>query len=217
MQALSEQIDEGWSVKELWEKYENIAMHFNDLLIKLRTQALGAVAAISTLVGIFSGSGTDNKVRWELAAAVLLFLCFFWIAVWIIDFFYYNRLLIGAVDAILDLEKLSTTVLRIRTIDISSKIELAVDGKSPRFDKESWWKFWRRFWRCRGICAFYVIVFLALITAFFIAYWAWHNECRNPQPRHTDTTCGRVCAPQLSTPSASTPADTSGNDHRKEK
>jgi len=24
-----------WAIKELWEKYEEIAMHFNDLLIRL--------------------------------------------------------------------------------------------------------------------------------------------------------------------------------------
>src|SRR5664280_1831888 len=41
---------EGWPLKDVWEKYEDIAMHFNDLLIRLRTQALAAVAAISTLV-----------------------------------------------------------------------------------------------------------------------------------------------------------------------
>jgi hypothetical protein len=49
---------EEWSIKELWEKYEEIAMHFNDLLIRLRTQALGGVAALSAIVGIFGKSGT---------------------------------------------------------------------------------------------------------------------------------------------------------------
>jgi hypothetical protein len=40
-------------VQCLWEKYEDIAMHFNDLLIRLRTQSLAGVAALSALVGIF--------------------------------------------------------------------------------------------------------------------------------------------------------------------
>jgi hypothetical protein len=31
---------------------EDIAMHFNDLILKLRTAALGAVAALSTLVAL---------------------------------------------------------------------------------------------------------------------------------------------------------------------
>jgi len=47
---------DGFPTRELWEKYEDIAMHFNDLIIKLRTQALAGVVALSTLVG-FSQSG----------------------------------------------------------------------------------------------------------------------------------------------------------------
>src|ERR1019366_2632481 len=116
---------EGWPLKDVWEKYEDIAMHFNDLLIRLRTQALAAVAAISTLVTIFGKTGADPKLSWELAVLV------FWIAIWIIYFCYYNRLLIGAVAAILDIEALSKEAIYIRQIDISTKIERAVarEGK----------------------------------------------------------------------------------------
>ena len=39
-----------WPLFEVWVKYEEITMHFNDLLIKLRTQALAAVAALATIV-----------------------------------------------------------------------------------------------------------------------------------------------------------------------
>ena len=45
---------QGWPIRELWEKYEEITMHFNDLIIRLRTQALAGVAALSALVGIFA-------------------------------------------------------------------------------------------------------------------------------------------------------------------
>ncbi|WP_045057133.1 hypothetical protein [Aliterella atlantica] len=34
---------------QVWREYENIAMHFNELLIKLRVQALGAIAIIGTI------------------------------------------------------------------------------------------------------------------------------------------------------------------------
>jgi hypothetical protein len=81
---------EGWPLKDVWEKYEDIAMHFNDLLIRLRTQALAAVAAISTLVTIFGKTGADPKLSWELAALIFSLLAVFWIAIWIIDFCYYN-------------------------------------------------------------------------------------------------------------------------------
>jgi hypothetical protein len=36
-------------VFKLWSKYEDIAMHFNELLIKLRVQALGGVTISGTL------------------------------------------------------------------------------------------------------------------------------------------------------------------------
>ena len=48
-QKRTEPTNEGWPIYDLWTKYEDIAMHFNDLLIKLRTQALAAVAALTTL------------------------------------------------------------------------------------------------------------------------------------------------------------------------
>jgi hypothetical protein len=51
--------EEGWPVFEVWKKYEEITMHFNDLLMRLRTQALAAVAALATIVGIFSKAGAD--------------------------------------------------------------------------------------------------------------------------------------------------------------
>src|ERR1039458_745986 len=96
---------DGWAIKELWEKYEKIAMHFNDLLIRLRTQALGGVAALSTLVGLFAKTSAGVNTSWEIAAVFFLCVCFLWVAVWIIDFCYYNRLLLGAVVALVALEE----------------------------------------------------------------------------------------------------------------
>lgn len=150
---------EGWPLKDVWEKYEDIVMHFNDLLLRLRTQALAAVAAISTLVTIFAKTGADPKLSWELAALVFSLLAIFWIAIWIIDFCYYNRLLIGAVAAILDIETLSKNAMHIRQIDISTKIERAVarEGKRPPFN------WYRSFNLHFGTSAFYVLVFIALI------------------------------------------------------
>jgi hypothetical protein len=110
----------GWLIKDLWEKYEDVAMHFNDLLIRLRMQALGVVAALSTLVGIFTKA--ETSVTWEIAALVFAGLALFWIAIWVLDFSYYNRLLVGAVAAILELEKRSTTETQIKTINISTMI-----------------------------------------------------------------------------------------------
>jgi hypothetical protein len=60
--------EEGWPIFDVWDKYEAIAMHFNDLLIELRTQALAAVAALSTIIGIFSKSGGETQSTWQVVA-----------------------------------------------------------------------------------------------------------------------------------------------------
>jgi len=152
---------EGWAIQDLWKEYEKIAMHFNDLLIKLRMQALAAVAAISAVAGIFSKGGSIDEVRWGLAAAVFFFLSLFWVAIWAIDFLYYNRLLHGAVKAILDLEKLSKDKTHTRYINISTEIELAVFGAGQKPDHEMRK---RRRKLARGRWLFYIIVFLALLS-----------------------------------------------------
>jgi hypothetical protein len=55
-----------WTIHDLWAKYEDITMHFNDLLIRLRTQALAGVAALSTLVGIFTRTDKDGiHISWQ--------------------------------------------------------------------------------------------------------------------------------------------------------
>ncbi len=51
---------DGFPMFELWDKYEAITMHFNDLLMKLRTQALAGVAALSAVDGIFAKNESNN-------------------------------------------------------------------------------------------------------------------------------------------------------------
>jgi hypothetical protein len=46
----------------LWKEYEGVAMHFNELLIRLRTQALGGVAAISAITGFLSSTKEAQTV-----------------------------------------------------------------------------------------------------------------------------------------------------------
>ncbi len=61
-----------WEIQDLWGKYEDTAMHFNDLLIKLRIQALAGVAAISTLIGILTRTDALKETgNWEIAASHL--------------------------------------------------------------------------------------------------------------------------------------------------
>jgi hypothetical protein len=168
------EIRRGFAIRELWEKYEEIAMHFNDLIIRLRTQALAGVAALSTLVGVFAKADLGPfSYSWEIAGFVFLGLILFWIAIWILDFTYYNKLLIGAVVALVELETKSRTSNIALEINLSTRVEQSVrselvfpgGGLTGR----------QKFHVLKGRWAFYVIVLVALIAgASFSFYTYWH-------------------------------------------
>lgn len=158
-----------WDIFAVWKEYEKITMHFNDLLIKLRTQALGGVAALATVVTIFAKLNISNtKESWEVAALVFGGLALFWIAIWLLDFQYYNRLLTGAVVALVDIEKQSTQSSQTNTIQMSTTIENMVSGSHPPYPGRSHCE---RFQLGFGRWAFYVIVFITLIIGFGFSIW----------------------------------------------
>jgi hypothetical protein len=174
-----------WTVHDLWAKYEDIAMHFNDLLIRLRTQALAAVAAISTLVGIFTKTDpTSVHVSWEIATAVFIGLAAFWVAIWAIDRCYYNRLLIGAVIALRDIEAESQKAKPSLVIDLSTKIEQHVSRpfSDPR-------PFWQRFQSKIGVRAFYAIVLATILTG---AYYCYQKELSTRVTANSSQSAGAV-------------------------
>jgi hypothetical protein len=122
----------GFDLFTVWKQYEAIAMHFNDLLLKIRTQSLAAVAAFATLAGVLlRGDNITPQFRWGALTAVFVALCVFWIAIWILDFAYYNRLLLGAVKALVWIEKESTKTNTTSGIYISTLIEQAVAKRKP--------------------------------------------------------------------------------------
>jgi hypothetical protein len=134
----------------LWKEYEGVAMHFNDLIIRLRTQSLAAVAAFATIAGILTKNDATPASRWEVMSGAFGILSAFWVAIWVLDQFYYNKLLSGAVRAILDIEKESAGADRIDRIDLSTKIENHVQH-GPAF-------------RNLSQHLFYLIVLLVLLT-----------------------------------------------------
>lgn len=147
-----------FDIQDMWAKYEDIAMHFNDLLMRLRSQSLAGIAAISTLVGIFTREGIANvHLDWLVASAIFIGMALFWVAIGCLDFFYYNRLLLGAVAAIKQLE--DKTVSNALPINMSTLIEL--EFKKPMFRYV-----WPRFW---GVIAFYAIVFVAIIAGLWFS------------------------------------------------
>src|SRR5438093_1557838 len=125
-----------FSTFEVWKQYQVVAMHFNDLLMRLRSQSLAAVAGISAVTGVIIRAGIEPPMRWSALAAVFLFLSLFWLAIWILDFCYYNRLLVGAVDALIEIEKQSAAGNRLDQLVLSTRIEAVVaEGKKPESGK----------------------------------------------------------------------------------
>jgi purine-cytosine permease-like protein len=113
--------------QRLWEKYEEIAMHFNDLLMRIRMQSLAGITALSTLIGLFGGAASDDAfANWLIATALFGAMLFVWLAIFCLDYFYYSRLLNGAVAAILALEERTQQSLRIEQIDLSTHIDECV-------------------------------------------------------------------------------------------
>lgn len=152
------------NIVELWSKYEDIAMHFNDLLMRLRSQGLAGIAAVSTLVGVFAKEGgADIHTDWIIATGMFFAIAWFWVAIWFVDIFYYNRLLTGSVKALVELEAQSTASAIIE-IKMSRMIEeeFSLPVKLGRF---------------RGIHTFYGIVLAVIVTGFF---FGWHMLALNP-------------------------------------
>ncbi|MCH9011293.1 MAG: hypothetical protein IIC21_11760 [Chloroflexi bacterium] len=92
-------------VIELWFHYEEIAMHFNQLIIQYRLQLMGGAGAIGA-VAVFLIQSKDDEERRYLMRSVVSFIMFFLLlAAAFLDIFYYNKLLLGAVNALLEFEK----------------------------------------------------------------------------------------------------------------
>lgn len=146
---------------EVWKKYEEIAMHFNDLISRLRFQALAGVAGLSASIGLLADKlAGDGKTPESIASWAFGVLAILWVALFALDFFYYNRLLIGAVEEIQRLEKHSRRSDRVGMIAFSLSVTSAVDvpvlsGLTRRGQ--------------RGPLVFYGIVFVCLVVLAFMA------------------------------------------------
>ena len=92
---------------QVWLESEKIAVHFNEMLMQLRLRALAGISLLVTLAGLFSGE-TASEVNWGFLSWVLFILLFVWLAIFVIDKFYYQKLLSGAVEAIIEIENSTT-------------------------------------------------------------------------------------------------------------
>lgn len=57
-------------VLDLWKKYEDVAMHFNDLIMRWRLQAIGGLAGLVTVAGFIVGDAPSLTTRYR---AMLIF------------------------------------------------------------------------------------------------------------------------------------------------
>jgi hypothetical protein len=119
------------NIISLWSKYEDIAMHFNELILKIRTYAIGGLATAATIcIGI--AQATSNSLeRWITFQLIFACLSTIWLAIWIIDRAYYSKLLQGSVDEIIRLENEITTnqILPIKLL-LSSTIHTKLRSSS---------------------------------------------------------------------------------------
>jgi len=101
---------------QLWMKYEDTAMHFNDLIMRLRLQALSGIAVIFALASMATtfASGPITSEQMDMIFGTVIFLIFAWVAIAILDLFYYHTLLLGAVDALLEIEEGTAITLSTR-------------------------------------------------------------------------------------------------------
>jgi hypothetical protein len=134
---------------DLWWHYEEIAMHFNQLLMQFRLQVIGGAGALGTLAGyvISEKVGEQRQPEFRALAASGLGLLIATAAV--LDLAYYTRLLEGAVKALTDFEEAH------REIRMSLQIEDTV---------------------CHGLFgehAAYWAYGVMLTTVFLFAAWSW--------------------------------------------
>jgi hypothetical protein len=77
-----------------WERTINVQMHVNDLIIRFRSIVL---TAFVTLASVTVAVGTSIQISHFAREALLLFPAVLWLAAFGMDYFYYHRLLLGAV------------------------------------------------------------------------------------------------------------------------
>lgn len=168
----------------LWKEYESIAIHFNQLILSLRTQALGGVAAtVVLLVGLLAqrgGSESEQQTKekatsanWGALACAFLLLSLLWLALSVLDLKYYHKLLEGSVRGIIALEKNTTMFGENSTIALSHHIRYAVDPSADNTpDFEHMTKLtedFTHFEETEAVYWFYGIVLVTLLFCFAVS------------------------------------------------
>ncbi len=170
-------------LRELWAKYEDVAIHFNDLIMRLRTHALTGIAGVVTVAGLainFSGKSAP-VAEWTMVLFAIGFLTIAWFALWILDVFYYNKLLEGAVQALRELE---------------TATQKGQDDKTLKAVDDSIILSTRIFARAGNhlipINIFYSLVFVALLVGVLVAFLKMSTVVPQPSSNHLELKMDRV-------------------------
>jgi hypothetical protein len=103
---------------QLWYHYEEIAMHFNTLIMQYRLQVMGGFGAIGAVSSYLIGGKVEDEgrrawLRLTISAGLWCLLA----AAAALDVFYYKRLLRGAVDELLEFERVHAGIRMSTRID----------------------------------------------------------------------------------------------------
>jgi hypothetical protein len=150
---------------ELWAKGEDVAMHFNQLIMTFRLRALAALGVAGGVVGtvlLNEKSAQYTRFNYVAFAFAMFFIAVLWLAVAAIDILYYHRLLVGAVEDLLRLEKQSNGVIQLSTA-IAARAEQGLDS-AARF-------------------LFYALPLAALIVLGYVSYT--HTPTTSETPAST--------------------------------
>lgn len=144
----------------LWKEMQGIIAHFNELIIKLRVQSLGGLAAITAILAVVTKSTEDLSLMYFIIALALIFFVMLWRALWILDTRYYSLLLLGAVDEMLAVEKAMATEQKYIPA-FSTTIRHRVEGRSRDGNPLNHAEVTKR---PAAINNFYKIVFVSLLA-----------------------------------------------------
>jgi hypothetical protein len=136
-----------------WSKVEDVAIHFNEMILNFRLKALGAITVAAGLVGtvLLNKEGVAApQMNYFSFALAIWFLAVVWLAIMCLDLGYYHRLLLGAVDEALRIEEASQGRLQLST-KIREKAEKGPGDSLAR-------------------TAFYILPLIAMILAGCIAW-----------------------------------------------
>ena len=80
-------------LKDEWKTTIDTQMHFNDLIIKFRSVVLSVfLTGLGVVFGLSKKMGSNDNLYFILTIAFV-----FWICCFLLDYFYYQKLLLGAV------------------------------------------------------------------------------------------------------------------------